>query len=74
MFEEFIKFLKEKNLLAPGDKVLLAVSGGIDSMVMANLFKSGDFPLAIAHCNFNLRGLESDEDQRFVESISTNWK
>jgi tRNA(Ile)-lysidine synthase TilS/MesJ len=39
-------------------RVLLAVSGGIDSMCMAELFASvsDDFPFAVAHCNFNLRG------------------
>lgn len=49
-------------------KILLAVSGGIDSMCMAELFASLDepVPFAIAHCNFMLRGSESDGDERFV--------
>ena len=49
-------------------KVLLAVSGGIDSMCMAELFHSLEepVPFAIAHCNFNLRGEESDADQQMV--------
>ena len=48
--------------------VLLAVSGGIDSMCMAELFASSEprVPFAIAHCNFRLRGDESDADERFV--------
>ena len=51
-------------------KVLLAVSGGIDSMCMAELFASvsDDFPFAVAHCNFNLRGEESDGDEALVRS------
>ena len=57
--------------LDPGRKILLAVSGGIDSMVMASLFlNSGkDIPFAIAHCNFHLRGAESDSDEALVR----NW-
>lgn len=52
-------FLKEK-------KLLLAVSGGLDSMVMLALFKELKYDIAIAHCNFNLREEESDEDQQLV--------
>lgn len=52
-------------------QILLAVSGGIDSMYMANraseLFPEAHF--AVAHCNFQLRGKESDDDEEFVE----NW-
>ena len=49
-------------------RILLAVSGGIDSMCMAELFASLEdpFPFAIAHCNFHLRGEESDGDEQFV--------
>ena len=50
-------------------KVLVAVSGGVDSMVMADLFlRSGGMKFALAHCNFNLRGAESDGDQALVEA------
>ncbi|QZT38370.1 tRNA lysidine(34) synthetase TilS [Halosquirtibacter xylanolyticus] len=48
-------------------KVLLAVSGGVDSMVMANLFMNSEYEIAIANCNFHLRGEESDDDTRMVE-------
>lgn len=51
-----------------GARILLAVSGGIDSMCMAELFASQEAPgsFAIAHCNFHLRGEESDGDEHFV--------
>ena len=51
-----------------GGAVLLAVSGGIDSMVMADLFLNSPIscPIALAHCNFHLRGEESDADESFV--------
>ncbi|MDI1255339.1 MAG: tRNA lysidine(34) synthetase TilS [Flavobacterium sp.] len=53
-----------------GKKLLLAVSGGIDSMVLADLFRKLPFEIALAHCNFKLRNDESDEDQNFVESYA----
>ena len=53
-----------------GKKLLLATSGGLDSMVMAHLFKSLNFDFALAHCNFQLRGNESLEDQFFVQNYA----
>ena len=48
--------------------LLLAVSGGVDSMCMADLFQSLEerVPFAVAHCNFHLRGEESDGDEALV--------
>ncbi|WP_136669207.1 tRNA lysidine(34) synthetase TilS [Flavobacterium sp. H122] len=51
-----------------GKKLLLAVSGGIDSMVLVDLFSKLDFEIGIAHCNFQLRGEESNQDEFFVKS------
>lgn len=68
MFEKFIKYIEDKRLLKKGDRVLLAVSGGIDSMVMADLFKRAGFSGGIAHCNFSLRGKESDKDEELVRT------
>lgn len=56
-------FLSEK-------KLLLATSGGLDSMVMVDLFKQLKFEIAIAHCNFQLRGIESFGDQNFVQEYA----
>jgi len=53
-----------------GKKLLLATSGGIDSMVLVDLFLKQNFKIAIAHCNFQLRGIESFEDQQFIESFA----
>ncbi len=67
MLTRFIDFTKEKQLFEPQQKVLLAVSGGIDSMVLLHLFEESGFEYGLIHCNFNLRGAESDGDEAFVK-------
>ena len=54
-----------------GSSILLAVSGGIDSMVLANLFRNSGIAFGVAHCNFGLRGGESDLDEALVRSWCT---
>lgn len=72
MLEEFRKYIEENKLLQSSDRVLLAVSGGIDSMVMTHLFLRTATEIGISHCNFNLRGSESDEDELFVRKFSSD--
>jgi tRNA(Ile)-lysidine synthase len=67
MLDRFVEFVNEKKLFAPQQKVLLAISGGIDSMVLLHLFEKTGFKYGIVHCNFQLRGNESDEDEEFVK-------
>ena len=62
MENEFNAYLENRKLLSPKDKVLLGVSGGMDSMVMMSLFHRAGIPIGIAHCNFQLRGSDSDSD------------
>jgi tRNA(Ile)-lysidine synthase len=52
-----------------GKKLLIAISGGLDSVVLTQLFHSLNFDISLAHCNFHLRGLESDADEEFVKNI-----
>lgn len=66
MFERFLEYIREKQLFDVRQKVLLAVSGGIDSMVLLHLFEKSGFDYGIVHCNFQLRGDESEQDERFV--------
>lgn len=74
MLKNFISYIKDKNLFQPEESVLLAVSGGLDSVAMARLFNEAKFNFAIAHCNFNLRGDESDADEQFVRKLAKKYK
>ena len=71
------RFLQELQTLAGPDalqkRYLLAVSGGADSTVMATLFHEAGLSFAIAHCNFHLRGDDSNRDMRFVQEMASRW-
>lgn len=62
----FIQFVTANNLCSKNDNILLAVSGGADSMVMCDLFLQSGFTFGIAHCNFQLRNEASDADEQLV--------
>ena len=67
MLQKFQSHIFQNFPFLSGKKLLLATSGGLDSMVMVDLFRKLSFEIAIAHCNFQLRGVESFEDQNFVQ-------
>lgn len=69
---QFVDYIKKNALFTERDKILLAVSGGKDSVLMAQLFKLAGYQFSIAHCNFNLRGEESQRDEVFVKLLSAN--
>jgi tRNA(Ile)-lysidine synthase len=71
MLNGFNSFIKGNGLAKEGDKILLAVSGGIDSMAMAHLFLMAGYQTAIAHCNFSLRGKDSDMDEDLVRQFAS---
>ncbi|HEX8378402.1 MAG TPA: tRNA lysidine(34) synthetase TilS [Pedobacter sp.] len=68
--DRFKSFITLHKLFNPSEKVLLAVSGGKDSVLMTHLFNDAGFNFGIAHCNFKLRADESEEDERFVKNLS----
>jgi tRNA(Ile)-lysidine synthase len=70
MYKEFRQFIEKNELIRHRQRVLLAVSGGIDSMAMLHLFSLCEWDFAIAHCNFTLRGKESDGDAELVEKVA----
>ncbi len=72
MLQRFNSFLRKQELCRPDDRILLTVSGGIDSVVMAHLFKEAGYDCAIAHCNFQLRGEDSELDETFVRSLAAS--
>ena len=66
LIEAFQHYIDENNLATHDDRILLTVSGGVDSMVMLSLFTRSGYRVGVAHCNFQLRGAESDEDEELV--------
>jgi len=66
MVEQFLKYIHKENLFHSSQRILLAVSGGADSMLMMHLFVNAGFQVGVAHCNFGLRGQESDNEEQFV--------
>ncbi len=68
--KRFVDFVAQNTLFQPGTKVLVAVSGGMDSVLMAHLFRSAGYNFGIAHCNFMLRGDEANADQEFTRQLA----
>ena len=73
LLQEFIDFIREEDLFHKKDELLLAVSGGVDSVVLCELCKQAGFNFIIAHCNFLLREEESERDEIFVRSLGERY-
>lgn len=70
---DIVSHIKRKQLITSGEKVLVAVSGGPDSVVLLDVLIKSGYDCVVAHCNFHLRGDDSDEDQRFVASLAKEY-
>jgi len=66
LLQQFQQFVQKHQLIDASDKLLLAVSGGVDSMVLLNICSKLGYNFAAAHCNFTLRDSESDADETLV--------
>ena len=73
LLDKFRRYIRENKLVQPGERVLLTVSGGVDSMVMLSLFVDAGYDIGVAHCNFQLRGAESEEDEVLVENEAKRY-
>lgn len=74
MLQAFKAYINSSGLFSQTDRILLAVSGGVDSVVMVQLFKDAGFEFAIAHVNFGLRGEESEGDETFVKNMALHFE
>jgi tRNA(Ile)-lysidine synthase len=70
LLKDYKAFIQQNHLFHLTDKLLLAVSGGAGSVVLAWLMKIGGYAFSIAHCNFQLRGEESNRDEAFVAALA----
>ena len=72
MLKEFTSHIDTEFSHLIGKKILVAISGGLDSVVLCHLLKSLNLKLELAHCNFHLRGEESDLDATFTANFAKN--
>src|SRR5690554_1791635 len=77
MKEKVIKFIEKHKMLAMGDKVLVAVSGGPDSICLLHILYSlrelYNIELLVIHINHLLRGKEADQEEEYVRDLSREW-
>lgn len=71
--EKFTSHNRQHKLSSAKKHTLLAVSGGVDSVVMCKLYAESGFPFSIMHCNFQLRGAEADADEKFVQELAATF-
>lgn len=73
LLQQFKEHISKRQLFTEASPLLLAVSGGLDSVVLCELCHQAGFRFSIAHCNFQLRGVESDRDENFVRQLALKY-
>jgi tRNA(Ile)-lysidine synthase len=74
MINKVLAFNDQQQLFTPTDRVLATVSGGIDSVVLCDILQALKISFGLAHCNFGLRGEESDADEVFVRKLAKKYE
>jgi tRNA(Ile)-lysidine synthase len=74
MLEALKQYISDHKLFSKSDKLLIAFSGGVDSVVMTFALKELGYAFDLAHCNFGLRGKESDGDEKFCSDFAKKMK
>jgi tRNA(Ile)-lysidine synthase len=78
LFDQFKKYIADNDIIRAGDKVIVACSGGPDSVallyLLTDLSKELNLELIVAHYNHKLRGGESDGDEKFVAELASKLK
>lgn len=74
ILNRFKLFIQQHYFFQKEDYLLLAVSGGVDSVVLCELCRQAGFSFSIAHCNFQLRGDESERDEQFVRELAKKYE
>jgi tRNA(Ile)-lysidine synthase len=74
MLEKITAFIKENELAPAGSKLIVAVSGGLDSVVLADILHKLGYEIAIAHCHFGLRAEDADADELFVRKLAKKYE
>ncbi|WP_347925709.1 tRNA lysidine(34) synthetase TilS [Pontimicrobium sp. SW4] len=74
MLKKFQSHINEQLYFIKNAKLLIAISGGVDSVVLAYVCKKMGLNISLAHCNFNLRDAESDADEDFVLQLAEDWE
>ncbi|MBQ7697861.1 MAG: tRNA lysidine(34) synthetase TilS [Paludibacteraceae bacterium] len=69
MLRRVLKYIRDNELLQPSDRVLVCVSGGADSVALLDVLLRGGYECVAAHCNFHLRGEESNRDEQYVRRL-----
>ena len=73
MIRKIQQFIENKNLFSKDNNLLLAISGGADSVCLFIVLYELGYKIELAHCNFNLRGKDSDKEERFVKDLANKY-